>query len=70
MKKFRSWLIVLVVIVVSLGFYRGWFTVDNDKVNADAKTVQDKAKELTGKTSEKVREPGDPVRDKAKSNDP
>ena len=72
MKRFRSWLMVLAIIVIGLGFYRGWFTmsggrepvshkvdvnltVDTDKVKADAETVKDKAKELTGKpTPEKI----------------
>ena len=69
MKRFCSLLIVLAVIVVILGYYRGWFTVsggreavshkvgvnltvDPDKVKADALTVKDKAKELTGNTKE------------------
>ena len=83
MKRFRSWLIVVAIIVVSLGFYRGWFTVsgrreavshkvdvnltlDTEKVKADAEAVKDKATELTGKTKEGVREPGDLTRDKVK----
>jgi hypothetical protein len=65
MRRFRSWLIVLTIIVVGLGFYRGWFSVsggreavshkvdvnlsvDTDKVKADAESVKDKAKDLTG----------------------
>lgn len=31
MKRFRSWLIVLAIIVVSLGYYRGWFTVSGSR---------------------------------------
>ena len=71
MKRFCSLMIVLAVIVVGLGFYRGWFTVsgsreavshkvdvnltvDPDKVKADAETVKEKAKELTGETREGV----------------
>ena len=31
MKRFRPLLIVLAVIVISLGFYRGWFTVSGSR---------------------------------------
>lgn len=31
MQRFRSLLIVLAIIVVSLGFYRGWFTVSGGR---------------------------------------
>ena len=68
MQRICSLLTLLAVIVVSVGFFRGWFsvsgsraavshkvdvnlTVDPDKVKADAKTVKDKAKELTGEAT-------------------
>ena len=87
MKRFCPLLIVLAVIVISLGFYRGWFTVsgsreavsnkvdvnltlDTDKVKADAETVKDKAKELTGKTTENVKGSGDEAKVNVKSIDP
>ncbi|MFM9964886.1 MAG: hypothetical protein ACKV2Q_27090 [Planctomycetaceae bacterium] len=71
MRRFRLFLIVFATIVISLGFYRGWFalsgsreavshkvdvnlSVDTEKVKADAESVKDKAKELTGKPTEKV----------------
>ena len=83
MRRFRLLLIVLVVIVISLGFYRGWFTVsgsheavshkvdvnlsvDTEKVKADAESVKDKAKELTGKTTEGATNLGKPARDNTK----
>lgn len=83
MRRFRPFLIVLVVIVISLGFYRGWFTVsgsreavshkvdvnltvDTDKVKADAESVKDKAKELTGKTTDAATDFGKPARDNTK----
>ena len=83
MKRFRPLLILLAVIVVGLGFYRGWFTVsgsreavshkvdvnltvDTDKVKADAETVKDKAKELTGKTTNDASDFGKQARDNTK----
>ena len=74
---------MLAVIVISFGFYRGWFTVsggreavshkvdvnltlDTDKVKADAETVKDKAKGLTGKTPEDASDFGKQARDNTK----
>lgn len=69
-------LIVLVLLVVGVGFYRGWFalsgsnadsgskkvnvnlTMDGDKFEEDARTVKDKAVELTGQATP---EPAAPV---------
>ncbi len=66
-------LLVLLVGVVALGFYRGWFalssrspdagsnkvnvnlTVDREKMQEDAQTVQKKATELTGEVTEQLR---------------
>lgn len=31
MKRLRLWLLVLSIIVVSLGFYRGWFSVSGGR---------------------------------------
>lgn len=51
MKRFRSLLIVLTVIVVSLGFYRGWFAVSGSreavshKVDVNLTVDTDKVKE-------------------------
>lgn len=45
MKKLFAVLFVLVVCVVAIGFYRGWFalSVDRDKMNEDAKAVKKKS---------------------------
>lgn len=39
MKKFCSWVIVLVVIVVGVGFYRGWFVLSSHSPEADSSKV-------------------------------
>ena len=75
-------LVVLVLCVVVVGFYRGWFslssdgsgtesnkvtlTVDSDKVKDDAERVQDKTTELAGKASDEAKELGDQARDSVK----
>jgi len=75
MKKLIPVVIVLALVVVGLGFYRGWFTlsspgdksshkvnvnltVDGDKFQDDARTVKNKATELTGKATEQVQGTG------------
>ena len=37
MKRFRSWLIVFVIIAISFGFYRGWFSVSGSREAASHK---------------------------------
>jgi hypothetical protein len=72
MKKLIPVVIVLALVVVGLGFYRGWFTLsspdsdkanhkvnvnltmDGDKFQEDARTVKNKATELTGKATEQI----------------
>ncbi len=50
MKKIRSWLIVFTIIAISLGFYRGWFTVSgrreavSHKVDVNLTVDTDKVK--------------------------
>lgn len=51
MQRFRSLLIVLAIIVVSVGFYRGWFSVSGSreavshKVDVNLTVDPDKVKE-------------------------
>lgn len=85
MRRIRSWPIVLLLIIVIVGFSRGWFTlsgsreavgrkvdvhltVDPDKVNQDAETVKETAKELTGKTKANSENLGNQPNDNAPSN--
>ncbi len=59
MRKFLGTLVILALIVVGVGFYRGWFGVstedqpgetnvelriDKDKIKQDAEAVSDKAR--------------------------
>ncbi|HUQ70077.1 MAG TPA: hypothetical protein VM165_11165 [Planctomycetaceae bacterium] len=88
MNRLFAVLIVLLLLVVGFGFYRGWFaltsrspdvgsnkvninlTVDGDKMQDDARAVQDKTAELSGKLTEEVNGPGDLATDKVKSVEP
>ncbi len=61
MKKFLSVLIVLAVVVVGFGFYRGWFTLSsqssaggNDKVNINLETDSGKIKDDVEKVKDKT----------------
>ena len=81
MKKLIPVVIVLALVVVGLGFYRGWFTLsspdgdkashkvnvnltmDGDKIQEDARTVKNKAAELTGKVAEQVKGSGEQAKD-------
>ena len=74
-------LIVLVLLVIGFGFYRGWFamsssnadkgsnkvnvnlTMDGNKMQEDAATVQNKTAELTGGAKKEINEPVDPASD-------
>lgn len=76
-------LVVLVLCMVVVGFYRGWFslslhdggaesnkvtlTVDPDKVKDDAEKVEDKTTELAGKASDEAKELGDQARDRVEN---
>ena len=86
MKKLSAVLIVLVILAVGLGFYRGWFAfsrpvpdtgsnevninlaADPDKMKQDAKSVTDKATELTGGVTDDDKADGQ-ASDIVKSND-
>ena len=69
MKGLLIVLVLLVVVVVGLGFYLGWFhfstggtdstpsatiTVDQNKIDADKKAAQEKVKELEEKAKAKT----------------
>lgn len=85
MKKLFAFLIVVVICVVAVGFYRSWFTVtssdtesnkvnvsltvDPDKVKADTEAVKDKAMELTGQATQGAEEIVDQRKDEPKSDE-
>lgn len=70
--KLFTVILLLLLCVVGVGFYRGWFalsstrpddgkininlTVDPDKVKEDAESVKDKTMELTGQPTKGVKE--------------
>ncbi len=62
MKRFRSWLIVFAIIAISLGFYRGWFTVSGSreavshKVDVNLTVDTDKVKTDAETVKEKAKE--------------
>ena len=61
MKRLVSVLIVLAIVVVGVGFYRGWFTLSSpspaagsNKVNVNLEADPDKMKEDVEKVKEKT----------------
>ncbi len=75
MKRLFVVLLVLAVGIVGVGFYRGWFTANQDKIQQDEQTakekvreftheVKDKAGELTHEVKEKTGELTDKVKDR------
>jgi predicted negative regulator of RcsB-dependent stress response len=69
MKTLFGVIVLLLVVIAGLGFYRGWFhlstnstgqkssatvTVDRDKIKADEGKVKEKVGELGQKTKEKT----------------
>ena len=64
MRKLCSFLIVLVLFVVGLGFYRGWFALsspsrdtESNKVNINLTVDPDKVKEDAEKVKDKTAGP-------------
>jgi hypothetical protein len=76
MKKLGAALTLLAILVVGLGFYRGWFTLSSpapesgsSKVNINLATDPDKMKQDVQTTKDKVAELTDGVSDDAKADD-
>ena len=65
-------LFVLLLCLVGIGFYRGWFAVtshsrdESNKVDVNLTVDPDKAKEDAEKVKDKTKELGDRARDSAK----
>jgi capsule polysaccharide export protein KpsC/LpsZ len=64
MKRLSIVLLVLAVGIVGLGYFRGWFTVNQDKIQQDERRAKEEVRELiqevkdkTGKRTDKVKEP-------------
>jgi hypothetical protein len=67
-------LLVLILCVVGIGFYRGWFALSSNgpdtgsgKVNINLTVDPDKAKQDADKVKDKVTELGDRAREAVKS---
>ena len=69
MRKFLGTLVIIVVVVAVVGFFRGWFGVstddqpgetnvelkiDKEKIQQDAAAAKEKARELTGRNGEQA----------------
>jgi len=67
MRKFLGRLVILALIVVGVGFYRGWFdvsvndqpdqtnvelTIDKKRIKQDAEVASEKARELVGQSDD------------------
>lgn len=63
MKRLFFLLLVVVVGIVGLGFYRGWFTVNQDKIQQDERTAKEKVRELMQEVKSKTGEGTDKVKD-------
>ena len=70
MKQMFAMLAVLALIIVGLGFYRGWFAlsntrdIDGHKVDVNLKVDEDKMKDDEEKVKEKARELTDQVKER------
>ena len=68
MNKLGAVLVILVVVVVGPGFYRGWFVVSSghdsasNKVDVNLTLDRDKVKQDAGKVKSKVRELTQPAK--------
>jgi Tfp pilus assembly protein PilO len=62
MKRLFFVLLMLVVGIVGLGFYRGWFTANQDKIQQDEQRAKEEVRELIQEVKAKTGEPTDKVK--------
>lgn len=55
-------LLVVVVGIVGFGFYRGWFTVNQNMIQQDERKAKEKVRELTQAVKAKTGEATDKVK--------
>lgn len=71
MNRFLVVLLLLVIGVVGLGFYLGWFHFSSDSTdkntNIQLSVDKEKIKQDQEKATEKIRQAGQKIKDKAKS---
>lgn len=63
MKNLLFVLLVIGGLVVGIGFYRGWFNADKDKIQEDEHTAIEKAREVGGKITGGAQKGVDKLRD-------
>jgi len=63
MKRLFFVLLVVVVGIVGLGLYRGWFTVNQAKIRQDERRVKEEIQELTEEVKAKTGERTDKVKE-------
>lgn len=56
MKRLFVAILVVVVGIVGVGFYRGWFTVNQEKIQQDEQRAKEKVRELTHEMKAKTSE--------------
>ena len=54
MKRLVVVLLVVVLGIVGVGFYRGWFTINQDKIQEDEQRAKEKVQELTQEVKAKT----------------
>jgi len=59
MRRLFVTLLVIVVGITGFGFYRGWFTVNRDKIQQDEQRAKEKVLELTHELKTKSTEATD-----------
>ena len=56
-------LVLLAVCVAGLGFYQGWFRVDQDKIQQDEDKAKEKVQDLGHQMKEKVSTPANTAKE-------
>jgi len=63
MKKLVIVLLLLVVGIAGFGFYRGWFNVNEQKIEQDEATAKKKMHDLEQKVKDKTSDQKSPAKD-------
>ena len=63
MKKLVFVLLLLVAVIFGFGLYRGWFTVNEQKIEQDEATAKKELHDLEHKVKDKTSDPKSPVKE-------
>ena len=63
MKRLFVVLLILVVGIVGFGFYRGWFTANQEMLKQDEQRAKEEVQELMQKVKDKTGRPIDKVKE-------